>query len=145
MNKITISLAGDYTPDVLQELLTQRFSPRYRIDRTDWQTAVDFAVRSNRWVIARLQVRQWGGQTEASIEDDITANEGILRFGGLIIYMLPFLIILPLFVYLGQALVYSYLMIMVIALLFLFRFLITFRRMALKREIADFLKEEAEE
>lgn len=143
MNKITISLAGEFTPDILQELLTQQFVPRYRIDRTDWRTAVNFAVRSNRWVIARLQVRQWGSQTEATIEDDVTANEGILRFGGAFVYMLPFLIMLPLFIYLDQVFMYSYLLMAVVILFALFRFLVTFRRMALKREIADFLKEEA--
>ena len=142
MKKITLALEGDLSPDELQELLDRRFSPRYKIDRTDWHTVVDFAIRSNHWVIARLQLRQWGGKTEATIEDDVTANEGILRFGGTIFYLLPFLIVLPLFIYLDQVQVYSYLLLLVIAFFILFRFLIMSRRMALKREIADFLRDE---
>jgi len=142
MKKIIVALEGQLLPEELHEMLRQQFSPRYSINRTDWQTAVDFAVRSNRWVIARLQVRQWGGRTEATIEDDVTANEGILRFGGAILYLLPFLILMPLFIYLDQVFVYSYMLLLVAVLFFLFRFLIVFRRMALKREIADFLKEE---
>lgn len=142
MKKIVLALEGEPSPDYIHEMLRQQFSPRYGINRTDWQTAVDFAVRSNRWVIARLQIRQWAGKTEASIEDDVTANEGILRFGGAFVYGLPFLIMLPLFAYLHQVLVYSYLLLLVIIGFLLFRFLITVRRMALKREIADFLRQE---
>lgn len=143
MNKITVPLQGDCSPEKLQEMLQERFGSKYLIDRTDWQTAVDFAVRSNRWVIARLTLRQWGEQAEASITNDVSADEGVLRFAGAAVYLLPFLIMLPLFIYLDQVFIYSYMMIMVLALFFLFRFLVSFRRMALKHEIADFLKEES--
>ncbi|MHB1003968.1 MAG: hypothetical protein ACYC1B_09155 [Thermoleophilia bacterium] len=122
-------------------MLQDRIGSKYIIDRTDWQTAVDFAVRSNRWVIACLTLRQWGDHAEASIANDISADEGILHLRGAAVYLLPFLIMLPLFIYLDQVLIYSYLMIMVFALFFLVRFLVSFRRMALKHEIADFLKE----
>lgn len=68
-----------------------------------------------------------------------TATEGLVRYAGAIVLM-PLFVLLPLFVVLGIVNLYIYVLILGLISLNVFRFALIYRRTALSKELAEYLK-----